>query len=236
MASDPVYVKLQPRRDTQANFLAANRIYAEAEPLFEIDTGTVRFGDGVSAYSDLARIVTAEEVMQALSDIEARADILEALEDPTFMQVQTNATDATPGRLVLTDYGYFKGNALGVVSQSGGIPTGAIIEQGSNANGEYTKFADGTMICRNAVAHPAAAMTTATGSLYRNDPLDITFPAAFSARPNVGFSGGRTSGQWHVWPILVTLSLGTKFTMMYLSSDSVTQDMQLSYTASGRWF
>lgn len=40
---------------------------------------------------------------------------------------------------------YSQENALGTVSQSGGIPTGAIIERGSNPNGEYTKFADGTL-------------------------------------------------------------------------------------------
>ena len=42
---------------------------------------------------------------------------------------------------------YNGGNILGTVSQSGGVPTGAIIERGSNANGGYTKFADGTLIC-----------------------------------------------------------------------------------------
>lgn len=36
---------------------------------------------------------------------------------------------------------------LGTVSQSGGVPTGAVIERGSNANGEYVRFADGTQIC-----------------------------------------------------------------------------------------
>ena len=35
---------------------------------------------------------------------------------------------------------------LGTVSQVGGVPTGAIIESGNNANGEYVKFADGTMM------------------------------------------------------------------------------------------
>lgn len=42
---------------------------------------------------------------------------------------------------------YHEGNIVGTVSQSGGTPTGAIIERGSNANGEYVKFADGTMFC-----------------------------------------------------------------------------------------
>lgn len=42
---------------------------------------------------------------------------------------------------------YNSENLLGTVSQVGGVPTGAIIERGSNSNGEYVKFADGTMIC-----------------------------------------------------------------------------------------
>jgi hypothetical protein len=42
---------------------------------------------------------------------------------------------------------YRAGNILGTVSQSGGVPTGAVIERGSNANGEYVRFADGTQIC-----------------------------------------------------------------------------------------
>jgi hypothetical protein len=37
--------------------------------------------------------------------------------------------------------------AVGTVSESSGTPTGAVLEFGSNANGEYTKFADGTLIC-----------------------------------------------------------------------------------------
>ena len=42
---------------------------------------------------------------------------------------------------------YSQSNILGTVSQSGGVPTGAIIERGSNANGEFVKYADGTLIC-----------------------------------------------------------------------------------------
>lgn len=45
------------------------------------------------------------------------------------------------------DKAYRRGNILGPVSQSSGVPTGAIIERGSNANGNYVKFADGTQIC-----------------------------------------------------------------------------------------
>lgn len=45
---------------------------------------------------------------------------------------------------------YNSGNILGTVAQSGGIPTGSIIERGANANGEYIKYADGLMICISA--------------------------------------------------------------------------------------
>jgi hypothetical protein len=34
-----------------------------------------------------------------------------------------------------------RGNILGTVTQSGGVPTGALIERGSNSNGEYVSFA-----------------------------------------------------------------------------------------------
>jgi hypothetical protein len=37
---------------------------------------------------------------------------------------------------------------VGTVSEVNGVPTGAMVEHGSNANGTYTKFADGTAIIR----------------------------------------------------------------------------------------
>lgn len=44
---------------------------------------------------------------------------------------------------------YGSENIVGTVSQSGGVPTGAIIERGSNANGRYWKMAGGQLICDN---------------------------------------------------------------------------------------
>ncbi len=40
-----------------------------------------------------------------------------------------------------------QGNIVGAVTQSGGNPTGAAFEDGSNANGSFTKFADGRLLC-----------------------------------------------------------------------------------------
>lgn len=75
----------------------------------------------------------------------------------TGTAVTQSATDTTAGRLLkVGDYGagaaagtvlFGRANILGTVSQASGVPGGAIIERGSNANGDYTRFADGTQIC-----------------------------------------------------------------------------------------
>lgn len=63
-------------------------------------------------------------------------------------------------------------NILGTVSQSAGTPTGAIIERGTNANGDYMRWADGTQIC----LHASAVSNRVAGSA---NLIDWTFPAAF---------------------------------------------------------
>lgn len=40
-------------------------------------------------------------------------------------------------------------NMVGTVSQSGGTPTGGVVERGQNADGEYIRFADGTQLATN---------------------------------------------------------------------------------------
>lgn len=78
---------------------------------------------------------------------------------------------------------------LGTVSQSGGVPTGAIIERGSNANGEYVKFADGTMICANSFSFTNSGGGSIGGSLFRTGHGAIlSFPAVFSSVPKFSFA------------------------------------------------
>lgn len=64
-------------------------------------------------------------------------------------------------------------NIVGTVVDAAGVPDGAIIETGSNANGRYTRFADGTQICWRTMAAASGAAAT------------WTFPAAFAAAPAV---------------------------------------------------
>lgn len=95
------------------------------------------------------------------------------------MAVQQSADDTTAGRLMRADYGYGPGNLLGPVSQNAGVPTGAVIENGTNANGGYVRFADGTQICRQKIDTVAIDQTTSLSGLYRTSEIAWTFPAAF---------------------------------------------------------
>jgi hypothetical protein len=67
----------------------------------------------------------------------------------------------------------------GTVNQSGGVATGAIIERGSNSNGEYVRFADGTQICWARVPDIAITESFGTGGLFRSNTFSWTFPATF---------------------------------------------------------
>ena len=68
---------------------------------------------------------------------------------------------------------YGQSNILGAVSQSAGVPTGGLIESGSNANGNYNKYADGRLICSRVLSAGTGAAAT------------WPFPAAFIASPVV---------------------------------------------------
>ena len=65
-------------------------------------------------------------------------------------------------------------NAVGTVSQASGVPTGAIVERGTNANGSFTRWLDGSQECFHTLTASAGA------------GVAWTFPAAFSAAPVIG--------------------------------------------------
>ena len=73
---------------------------------------------------------------------------------------------------------YTQASILGTVSQSGGVPTGAIIQRGSNANGEFVRFADGTQICW--VPSAVQEIATASGGIHQSALYEINLPAAFA--------------------------------------------------------
>ena len=68
---------------------------------------------------------------------------------------------------------------LGTVSRTGSVPTGALIQRGSNANGEFARFADGTQIC----THQVTEVRTGPGVVQTNWTMPIGFATTGSYIP-----------------------------------------------------
>lgn len=127
---------------------------------------------------------------------------------------------------------YTEANILGTVGQSAGVPTGAVVERGSNANGEYVRFADGTQIC-NRGNLSAANASTASGSLFRSSAsVTWTFPAAFAAAPVV--TGDVDDAD--CWLVTAGAPATTSCDLRAMASASKTSALNLRATATGRWF
>lgn len=130
---------------------------------------------------------------------------------------------------------YDKTNILGTVSQSGGVPTGAIIESGSNGNGRYVKWADGTLECFAPFPAGVLAVETAYGAMYRSPSLSWTFPAAFVGnRPVVTGSIGVASGG--IPGVSVVSSTLTGAVFYVLNPVNYTASIGYDMRAIGRWF
>ena len=141
---------------------------------------------------------------------------------------------------------YTRSNILGTVSQSAGVPTGAIIERGSNANGEFVKYADGTMVCwtrRTLVDHTGvlASSTRLTGV--------FTYPATFIDFSSLAISINvpvHASANFVGCNRLNIISWGTGFedvsssdVSVFFTSGVSTTDARIENmqaTAIGRWF
>lgn len=129
--------------------------------------------------------------------------------------------------------GYRKATILGAVAQSGGVPTGAIIEKGSNANGEYTKFADGLMVCRLNIQKGIGLTATYGPAYYNVSPW--TFPVAFVGQaPYVGLSALCSGRVTVTSEDSINLSSATFNLMDFAGSN--TGAYNLSWFAIGRWY
>jgi hypothetical protein len=93
----------------------------------------------------------------------------------TGTAVVSSNSDVTAGRLLKTAPGpaqaFRRGNVLGTVSQSGGVPTGALFERGTGANGTYLRFPNNIQICWHALDTNSSGIAA------------WTFPAVFAAAP-----------------------------------------------------
>ncbi len=96
-------------------------------------------GDRVMTDTDLGTIATYLAALRAISDTEASPDTVVF---PTLGALSNNASAN------LLTRSYRRGNAVGSVSLSGGIPAGALFQTETNSNGLLYRTADGFQVCR----------------------------------------------------------------------------------------
>lgn len=131
------------------------------------------------------------------------------------------------------DQEYFnKTNILGTVSQSGGIPTGAVIERGSNANGEYVKFADGTLVYWQ-ISSSRLTTTGAQGSVFSisaafTHPINFVSPPAIQVAVLDGLYGRTWGGQVE--------NATTTTVDIYIVGTTSSSSAKAVVLAIGRWF
>lgn len=164
-------------------WLQASTPEAAREALGATTVGEALFTaiNAVAALNALGATDVGKSLLAAVNEQAAREAI--GAEDASSLTAGLLDVARVPATLA-ADKAFRRGNILGTVSQSGGAPTGAVIERGSNANGEYVRLADGTQICWAESATKFATSAAQGGLFYSNGQL-FTYPAAFVGIPRV---------------------------------------------------
>lgn len=196
------------------------------------DDGTLEVVRCTARSGDVLTITRAQEGTAALAfsagdrvQLRLTVAVIQAL------QADTAAAAASAAEA------YKKNNIVGTVSQSGGVPTGAIIERGSNANGEYTKYADGTMTCTLSISVTDQAIADSYGASLFQGTRNWTFPIPFASAPSVN-CGAFKWGSSASWSGVGNTPSTTGVTLRGWDNVSRAAGTStiISATAQGRWF
>jgi hypothetical protein len=118
---------------------------------------------------------------------------------------------------------------------------GYIVESGSNSNGDYAKFSNGTMICTlsKVVTNIATTISTIQGlTIYRSgEHLVWTFPAKFTTLPSVSMTAGLAKGDSVVMVFTQRhFSMSTSYaSMQALALQDFDKTNPCNYIAIGKW-
>ena len=138
----------------------------------------------------------------------------------------------TGGAWTAWDRQFSSFNLLGTVSQSGGVPTGAVMERGTGGNGSYERRASGWQTCTR-TSLTVTNVNTAQGSVFRSASVTWTFPADFDASvtPMVQAAGDNADC---IGFSIVSIS-NTAVTFRLVSAVAITGAVNIRAQATGRW-
>lgn len=107
-----------------------------------------------------------------------------------------------------------------------------VVESGSNVNGTWVRFADGTQICTFTTA--ATTATTAQGNGWMSAPSVWTFPAAFASGSEPVFNGMPNTGNGVMTQNGPPTPTSVSWSRMAFYNDATGRASRLM--AIGRWF
>lgn len=211
----------------------------------ETDTASLLFQTGWSGRAEMGTTGSDDFAIKVSADGSAWTTAL-SLDATTGRAggaaVQQGATDVTPGRLARADYAYGPGNLLGTVSETGGTPTGAVIERGTANGGTYVRWADGTQICTAEIPLIRATGGRLEAAWTFARPFAATADIAFSAMLDAGDFAGNVTGPGldeALAPCILAISASGATVRLYRvagGTDFATGDAAACrVTAIGRW-
>lgn len=135
-------------------------------------------------------------------------------------------------------FAYDRSSILGAVSQASGVPTGALQEYGSNANGEYYKFACGLMICTRTFSYPSISISSSAGNglFFGADVGTLPFAATFSAVPTVAINVTAPADGLVWFSYAANSSVSNGPPVLPIRSGSGTFAINIKQVATGRWY
>lgn len=115
-----------------------------------------------------------------------------------------------------------------------------IIDSGSNANGNYIKFSDGTMICHNHLEVPGGEWTSMSGGGYNLTKRNVaTFPQPFidnNISVNVSVAYDSQGGIYAIIGQFIRNRTGIESINLYrFAGANSAYGIKIDYIAIGKW-
>lgn len=213
LAGDDQEAKVNRSGDTMIGALAIDTPASSGNQFLSFPEGYSVYADNVGPGSDTSRLwINGPDGGAVYVGPRAGSSLLELVD----LRAENVTTE-----------GHYVTEAWGGVSRR-------VVDTGVNDNGEWTKFADGTMICWRNHSVTDQAIPHQYGPLYLGS-RNYTFPVAFTSTPVV------TMGECHwgtaaPWGTSIYASL-TGFTARFfdIRPRAAGTSMGISWTAIGRW-
>jgi hypothetical protein len=169
-----------------------------------------------------------ESTYEQTTSYDFKFEVIDLFNTASLQQIVS--TSAVPMSLSETGVGIGKMHENGALDIEGDVYIngiqGYIIEHGSNSNGYYIKYADGTMICRREIKNSAASPTRDLGL--------VPYPSGFYAPPTVSVVKSEQDTQTWAGVVHVGIKSTTSVRVVMLGASSSVK-YTFNIIAIGRW-